>query len=283
MTKFITRFAPSPTGYLHLGHAYSALFAYEKAKQSGGRFILRIEDIDQTRCKKEYITAIYEDLKWLGLSWEEPVRIQSEHLKDYQKALKKLEAMGLLYPCFCSRKDIARSNNENDSEEAVYPQTCKKLTKKEIEYKKKQGIPYALRLNTSLAMEKIIAEKGVLLWNDINCGKFIATPNVLGDVVLARKDIATSYHLAVTIDDALQGVNLVTRGEDLMLATHIHRLLQALLELDVPKYCHHKLIKDEDNTKLSKTKHSTPLRELKEKFSKVKVIDMAYNAIARLS
>ncbi|MGD9637794.1 MAG: tRNA glutamyl-Q(34) synthetase GluQRS [Alphaproteobacteria bacterium] len=278
MPNIVTRFAPSPTGYLHLGHIYSALTAFSKAKEEGGRFILRIEDIDSTRCRKEFVEAIYEDLAWLGISWEEPVRIQSEHLDDYQKAIDVLEAKKLLYPCFCTRKDIALwDSGIGNNDDAVYPQICKNLSLDEIEDKKRRNIPYCLRFDTDRALDMISKQSKELYWFDLEKGKIAAKPENLGDVVLVRKDIAASYHLAVTIDDYLQGVNLVIRGDDLFQATHIHRLLQAVLELPTPNYWHHKLIVNQDGSKLSKSKHSLPIRELRSQgYSASEVISMAY-------
>ncbi|WP_417788635.1 tRNA glutamyl-Q(34) synthetase GluQRS [Terasakiella pusilla] len=261
MTDHITRFAPSPTGYLHLGHAYSALFAAEH----GRRFLLRIEDIDQGRCRPEYIDAIYEDLSWLGLSWEMPVRIQSQHLDEYQQAVDALQDQGLLYPCFCTRKDI-----QNEIERAggaphgpdgqLYPGTCRHLSVTERADKIASGIPYALRLD----MTKALAQAGPLYWQDADKGKQQATPEIFGDVVLARKDTPTSYHLSVTLDDHLQGVTLVTRGEDLFQASHVHRLLQALLNLDTPVYHHHGLLVGKDGKRYAKRDKSLTLRSLRE-------------------
>ncbi|WP_417798152.1 tRNA glutamyl-Q(34) synthetase GluQRS [Terasakiella pusilla] len=261
MTDHITRFAPSPTGYLHLGHAYSALFAAEH----GRRFLLRIEDIDQGRCRPEYIDAIYEDLGWLGLNWEMPVRIQSQHLDEYQQAVDTLQDQGLLYPCFCTRKDI-----QNEIERAggaphgpdgqLYPGTCRHLSVTERADKIASGIPYALRLD----MTKALAQAGPLYWQDADKGKQQATPEIFGDVVLARKDTPTSYHLSVTLDDHLQGVTLVTRGEDLFQASHVHRLLQALLNLDTPAYHHHGLLVGKDGKRYAKRDKSLTLRSLRE-------------------
>jgi glutamyl-Q tRNA(Asp) synthetase len=261
MTDHITRFAPSPTGYLHLGHAYSALFAAEH----GRRFLLRIEDIDQGRCRPEYIDAIYEDLSWLGLSWEMPVRIQSQHLDEYQQAVDALQDQGLLYPCFCTRKDI-----QNEIERAggaphgpdgqLYPGTCRHLSVTERADKIASGIPYALRLD----MTKALVQAGPLYWQDAEKGKQQATPEIFGDVVLARKDTPTSYHLSVTLDDHLQGVTLVTRGEDLFQASHVHRLLQALLNLDTPAYHHHGLLVGKDGKRYAKRDKSLTLRSLRE-------------------
>lgn len=262
----ITRFAPSPTGWLHLGHAYAALFAAEEAHRSGGRFLLRLEDIDTTRSRPEYEQGIYEDLRWLGLSWEEPVRRQSEHFAEYRIALQQLQTMGLLYPCFCTRKEIqaeiARAGQApHGPEEAMYPGTCKKLSAAEVASRMAEGRDYALRLDLSKA---IIAAGPDLVWEDLERGKFPADPSSLGDVVLARKDTPTSYHLAVVVDDAAQGITLVTRGEDLFSATPLHRLLQALLQLPVPQWKHHRLITDEQGRRLAKRDQARALRTLRE-------------------
>lgn len=262
----VTRFAPSPTGRLHLGHAYSAILSAQRAELDyGGRFILRIEDIDGTRCKPEFIEGIYEDLAWLGLSWEEPVRIQSEHLDDYRTNLQILETKGLLYPCFCTRKEIQDEILRSDAaphgpEGPLYPGTCRKLSASEREEQLQSGKPYALRLDVARALEAT----GPLSWQDRHQGEVAADPASLGDVVLARKDIATSYHLAVTTDDALQGITLVTRGEDLFHSTHIHRLLQELLELPVPDYEHHSLLTDESGNRLAKRDQSITLAALRD-------------------
>ncbi|WP_135079803.1 tRNA glutamyl-Q(34) synthetase GluQRS [Terasakiella sp. SH-1] len=262
MHKHVTRFAPSPTGYLHLGHAYSALFCAEK----GDRFLLRIEDIDQGRCRPEYIAAIYEDLAWLGLNWDIPVRCQSQHMDEYAKALHQLAEMGLLYPCFCTRKDIQaeieRAGHAPHGPDGIlYPGTCRTLSRAQQEDLKASGKSFALRLD----MTKAIKMAGPLSWLDHDKGMQKATPEIFGDVVLARKDTPTSYHLSVTLDDNLQGITLVTRGEDLFHASHIHRLLQALLELDVPEYHHHGLLVGEDGKRFAKRDKSLTIRSLREK------------------
>lgn len=261
MIDHITRFAPSPTGYLHLGHAYSALFAAKR----GQRFLLRIEDIDQGRCRAQYIDAIYEDLRWLGLHWETPVRIQSQHLKDYQRALGHLQDQELLYPCFCTRKDIQSEIERaggapHGPDGQLYPGSCRHLSPTERADKIAAGTPYALRLD----MTKAMTQAGLLYWHDAEKGKQQATPEIFGDVVLARKDTPTSYHLSVTLDDHLQGVTLVTRGEDLFFASHVHRLLQALLDLDTPAYHHHGLLVGKDGKRYAKRDKSLTLRSLRE-------------------
>jgi len=263
---FHTRFAPSPTGHLHLGHAYSALFAENLARRSGGRFVLRLEDIDGERCKPEYEDAILEDLTWLGLSWEHPVRRQSDHMDDYAGALAKLDDKGLLYPCFCTRKDIraeiaaADHAPHHGPEGAHYPGTCRGLDAAVARARKQAGEAFALRLDTKKAL---LAVTRPLAWHDHERGDRIARPDQFGDVVLARKDIPTSYHLAVTVDDALQGITLVTRGEELLPATDVHRLLQELLGLNVPDYHHHPMLKDETGERLAKRDNALTLRALR--------------------
>jgi glutamyl-Q tRNA(Asp) synthetase len=239
----ITRFAPSPTGYLHLGHAYSALFAAR-----AGRMRLRIEDIDATRCRPHFAAAIEEDLAWLGLDWPRPVRRQSERMAEYQAALARLDERGLLYPCFCTRGALASATAPHGTG-PLYPGTCRHLPASERRERMAAGAPYALRLDTARAH----AQAGRLTWRDLDLGVIVAEPERLGDVVLARKDTPTSYHLAVTWDDAAQGVELVTRGEDLVESTHVHRLLQALLGLDVPVWHHHELLRDGSKRRLSPT------------------------------
>jgi len=259
----VTRFAPSPTGYLHLGHAYSALFAARAA--NGGRFILRIEDIDRTRCRPAFTAAILEDLAWLGLVWEQPARRQSEHMEDYAAALARLDTIGLIYPCFCTRAEIQREISGADAaphgpEGAIYPGTCRDLASDIVAERKASGLPFALRLR----MDEAIGRAGPLTWRDAETGVIAAAPETFGDVVLARKDTPASYHLAVTVDDALQGITLVTRGRDLFAATHIHRLLQALLGLPVPGYHHHRLLTGETGERLAKRDKAATLRSLRE-------------------
>ena len=256
----MTRFAPSPTGYLHLGHAYSALFAAER----GDRFLLRIEDIDQTRCRPEFEAAIYEDLAWLGLSWEQPVRRQSEHLDDYRHALTALEQKGVLYPCFCTRKqikdEIARSPSAPHGPDGpLYPGTCRRLDAAMREQRRRESRDYALRLDAARAAALV----GDLTFTDRGRGAITVDPGLLGDVVLARKEIPTSYHLGVVVDDALQGIDLVTRGQDLLPATHVHRLLQALLHLPEPAYHHHGFVLGPDGKRLAKREGALGLRELR--------------------
>jgi glutamyl-Q tRNA(Asp) synthetase len=270
----VFRFAPSPNGFLHLGHAYSALLNAEAARRSGGRLLLRIEDIDATRCRPHYEDAIYEDLAWLGIVWETPVRRQSEHLADYRAALDRLDAMGLLYPSFESRAEIARlvAAREaggpwpRDPDGApLYPGDAKSLGADERAQRLRSGAPYALRLDMTAALASV----GELDWTEEGegpageTGQVAARPEAWGDVILARKDAPASYHLAVVLDDALQGVTHVVRGQDLFWATSVHRLLQRLLDLPAPRYRHHGLLRDVAGAKLSKSTEATGLRELR--------------------
>jgi glutamyl-Q tRNA(Asp) synthetase len=259
----VTRFAPSPTGYLHLGHVRSALEGWRSARAAGGRFLLRLEDIDHTRCRPEYDAAIVEDLAWLGLDWDGPIRRQSEHFADYRAALAGLDAAGLIYPCFCTRRDIqaeiARAGGAPQGDEgAPYPGTCRHLGAAERSARR-AGADYALRLDVAAAL----ARTGPLAWVE-DQRPVAADPAALGDVVLARKEVPTSYHLAVTLDDALQGVSLVTRGADLFAATHIHRLLQALLGLPTPRYRHHPLLTDAAGRRLAKRDGALTIRAMRQ-------------------
>jgi glutamyl-Q tRNA(Asp) synthetase len=257
----VTRFAPSPTGHLHLGHAHSALVGWHRARAASGRFLLRIEDIDPARCRPEYEAAILEDLGWLGLDWDGPVRRQSDHLVEYEAALDRLRGMGLLYPCFCSRKDIAAAvSAPHGPEGPIYPGTCRNQPAELVQERMTQGDPYALRLDVA----KASAVSGRLTFRDEREGVVEARPESLGDVVLARRDAPASYHLCVTLDDHLQGVTLVTRGVDLFHATHIHRLLQAILGLNVPTYAHHLLLTNPAGERLSKRDGAMALRALRQ-------------------
>jgi glutamyl-Q tRNA(Asp) synthetase len=259
MSVVTTRFAPSPTGLLHLGHAASACFAMERAQ--GGRFHLRIEDIDLGRCRESFIAAIFEDLAWLGLSWEPEVRRQSLHFLDYAKALEALRARDLLYACFCTRADIKdMAGAPQGPDGPIYPGTCRSLSDAEREERRAAGKPFALRLK----MDEAMRQAGPLTWHDDAAGEQVARPDLFGDVVLARKDIPASYHLAVTWDDALQNVSLVTRGMDLFPASHLHRLLQALLDLPVPRWHHHPLLTDRDGKRLAKRDGAPSIRGLRE-------------------
>jgi len=260
----VTRFAPSPTGLLHLGHAHSALFAHRAAREAGGRFLLRIEDIDRARCRPEFDAAILEDLAWLGLDWDGEVRRQSEHFDDYRAALARLAERGLTYPCFCSRKEIAAEIAQagaapHEPLAAIYPGTCRALGEEERRSRIAAGAPYAIRLDVGRAIEAA----GPLSWRDLDAGTIVADPAIEGDVVLARRDTPVSYHLAVTVDDHLQGVTLVTRGADLFTATHIHRLLQALLGYATPDYRHHPLRTNAAGERLSKRDGALSLRALR--------------------
>ncbi|WP_025033563.1 tRNA glutamyl-Q(34) synthetase GluQRS [Bradyrhizobium sp. DOA9] len=270
----VFRFAPSPNGFLHLGHACSALLNFDCARKIGGRLLLRIEDIDATRCRPHYETAIYEDLAWLGIAWETPVRRQSEHLADYRAALEKLSALGLVYPAFESRAEIATLVAAREADgpwprdpdgAPLYPGEAKLLSADERAQLIASGAPYALRLDMAAACRRATG----LSWNELGAGPdgargiVPAQPEAWGDVILARKETPTSYHLSVVVDDALQGVSEIVRGQDLFYATAVHRLLQVLLGLPEPAYRHHRLIRDEAGRKLSKSSRSTGLRELR--------------------
>ncbi len=257
----VTRFAPSPTGRLHAGHAFSALFAARAAHS--GRFLLRIEDIDATRCRPQFEQGIYEDLAWLGLTWESPVRRQSAHFADYGGALDRLARKDLLYPCFCTRREIAAeiaasAGAPHGPDGPLYPGTCRRRDAAERAARIGDGASYALRLDMAGAIRAAgtltMVESGV---------RVAAAPAVFGDVVLARKETPASYHLAVTVDDALQGVTLVTRGEDLFPASYIHRLLQALLGLPEPAYRHHRLLTGPDGRRLAKREGAPALADVR--------------------
>jgi glutamyl-Q tRNA(Asp) synthetase len=270
----VFRFAPSPNGFLHLGHAYSALLNFDLARQAGGRLLLRIEDIDPARCRGEFEAAIYEDLAWLGIAWETPVRRQSEHFVDYRAAVEKLSAVGLIYPSFESRAEIARLVAQceaagpwpRDPDGApLYPGAAKSLPAEERQRLIEQGAPYALRLDMAAAGTRAKD----LTWTERGegpageHGTVMAEPEAWGDVILARKETPTSYHLSVVIDDALQGVTDVVRGVDLFWSTSVHRLLQEVLGIIPPAYHHHRLVPDDAGHKLSKSTRATGLRELR--------------------
>ena len=277
--SIVTRFAPSPTGYSHLGHAFSAWTAWRRARTAGGRFLLRLEDIDTTRCRPEFAAALLEDLAWLGLEWDGPVRVQSEHMADYARVLDDLRARGLLYPCFCSRADIQRhviaaaphgppegppagpSEGPSGGPDGgpLYPGTCRGLSAAERAARARG--PHALRLDMARA---VALTGGGLTFEEEGHGTVLADPARFGDVVLARKDTPSSYHLCVTHDDALHGVTLVTRGEDLREATHLHRLLQALMGWPVPVYAHHRLLLDASGRRLAKRDRAMTLRALRD-------------------
>ena len=270
----VFRFAPSPNGFLHLGHAYSALLNFDLARQAGGRFLLRVEDIDPTRCRDEFEAAIYEDLAWLGMTWEQPVRRQSEQIQDYRAALARLDAQGLLYPSFESRAEIAalvaarerHGDWPRDPDGApLYPGRASDLDALERRRRLAAGGAHAVRLD----MAQAVAKTGELSWTETGTGPagesgiVAAAPERWGDVVLGRKELPTSYHISVVVDDARQGVTDVVRGQDLFWSTSVHRILQALLGLPAPVYHHHRLILDADGRKLSKSTRATALRELR--------------------
>ena len=263
----VTRFAPSPTGYLHLGHVRSALEGWRAARTAGGRFLLRLEDIDRGRCRDEFAAAILDDLAWLGLAWDGPVRRQSEHFDDYRRALNRLATLGVIYPCFCTRRaiqaEIAGAGGAPQGEAGpIYPGTCRRLSSTERGEKQDSGVDYALRLDLARAL----ALTGPLEWVEEGGGeprRVPADPAALGDVVLARKEAPASYHLAVTVGDAIQGVTLVTRGEDLAPATHIHRVLQELLGVPTPRYRHHELLTDAHGRRLAKRDRATTIRAMR--------------------
>ena len=303
--SIVTRFAPSPTGFLHLGHAFSALIAWQRAREAGGRFLLRLEDIDPGRCRPDFAAAIEEDLAWLGLDWDGPVRVQSAHLAEYRVVLDDLAGRGLLYPCFCTRADIAREIAEAASAPHApdgrtshapdgrtshapdgrtshapdgrtshapdgrtshapdgtipYPGTCRRLSTDERTARVAAGEPFALRLDVARAVDSV----GSLTFHDETEGVVACQPLRFGDVVLARKDAPASYHLCVTHDDALQGVTLVTRGEDLLAATQLHRLIQALMGWREPHYAHHPLLSGPDGRRFAKRHGALSLRQLR--------------------
>jgi glutamyl-Q tRNA(Asp) synthetase len=274
MSAPVFRFAPSPNGYLHLGHAFSALLNFDMARAAGGKLLLRIEDIDETRCRPEFETAIVEDLAWLGIEWDEPVRRQSEHFAAYREALHPLDAKRLLYPSFETRAEIAKLVAARERERPwprdpdgapLYPGHARSLPRDEREARLAAREPYAIRLEMAAAIEKA----GPLRWTETGTGpngetgEVEAQPAAWGDVILGRKETPTSYHLSVVVDDALQGVTHVVRGQDLFWSTSVHRLLQTLLGLPAPVYHHHRLILDAEGRKLSKSTQATGLRELR--------------------
>jgi glutamyl-Q tRNA(Asp) synthetase len=274
MRALICRFAPSPNGYLHLGHALSALVNFDLARATGGRFILRIEDIDQARCRSEFETAIYEDLSWLGIAWDGAVERQSEHLDDYRAALARFDADGLVYPSFESRMEIAAQVAaapapwpQDPDGAPLYPGAAAVLSRAERSRRVAAGEAYALRLDMAAACAR--AGAAALTWNETGSGPdgesgiVAAAPARWGDVVLGRKEAPGSYHLAVVVDDARQGITHVVRGRDLFWSTSVHRLLQELLGLPVPAYRHHRLLLGPDGRKLSKSTQATALRSLR--------------------
>jgi len=261
----VTRFAPSPTGGLHLGHAHAALFAAALAARAGGRFLLRLEDIDTTRCRPEFAAGIGTDLAWLGLGWETPVRVQSAHFPAYRAALGRLEARGLLYPCFCTRaaiiREVAASGGAPQGPDGpLYPGTCRRLPAAERAARLAAGEAHALRLDKAAALAALARP---LSYHELGQGRLACHPARFGDVVLARREVPGSYHLCVTHDDALQGVTLVTRGVDLQPATDLHRLLQALLDWPEPAYAHHRLLLGPDGRRLAKRDRAPLLAALR--------------------
>ncbi len=267
VSEISTRFAPSPTGALHLGHAWSAIQAHDFARERSGKFFLRIEDIDGTRSRPEHVQRIIDDMEWLGLDRDGPVVFQSERLGLYAGALERLKAMGLLYPCFCTRADIAASAlAPHGPEGALYPGTCRHLS--DAERVERMRKPHAWRVDMAAAVERT----GPLEWLDQIAGPQVADPLSHGDVVLARKDAPASYHLAVTVDDAAQGISHVVRGVDLFAATHVHRLLQALLDLPVPVWRHHFLLTDAQGNRLAKRTGAPTLASLRDAFPDGRVL-----------
>ncbi len=263
MKNVVTRFAPSPTGRLHLGHAYSALLAHDFARDRGGTFLLRIEDIDPGRCRTEYIDGIIEDVEWLGMMPDGEILYQSERLPLYAEALERLKAKGLVYPCFCTRSAIAAeiaasAAAPHGPDGPIYPGTCRRLSEVERDGRAASE-PHAWRLD----MANAVTQAGPLWWQDGD-RQVRAEPEQFGDVVLARKDAPTSYHLAVTLDDAAQDVTDVVRGRDLYAATHVHRLLQALLDLPTPHYHHHPLLLDAEGRRLAKRNGAPTVKGMRE-------------------
>jgi glutamyl-Q tRNA(Asp) synthetase len=268
----VTRFAPSPTGELHLGHAYAALIAHRAARQTGGQFLVRMENLDQARCEARFEAGILEDLAWLGLAWDGPVRRQSDGLSVHKAALDALAARGVVYPCFCTRGDIAReigamANAPQGSDGPLYPGTCCRLPPAERQARLATGAGHALRLDVGTAVAQLgspalhFEESG--RGPSGETGRIAVQPALLGDIVLGRKDIGVSYHLAVVVDDADQAITLVTRGDDLFAATHVQRLLQALLRLPAPSYGHHALIRDAQGRRLAKRDRDRTLAALR--------------------
>jgi glutamyl-Q tRNA(Asp) synthetase len=260
--SIVTRFAPSPTGYLHLGHAFSALIAWRRAREAEGRFLLRLEDIDPGRCRPEFAAAILDDLAWLGIDWDGEVRVQSQHLTEYRAVLNALVTRSLLYPCFCTRADIQQSSAAPHTPDGapLYPGICRALSRNERDARIAAGERYALRLDMARALA---AMPGALYFVEEGEGEIPCHPEQFGDVVLARKDAPASYHLCVTHDDAVQCVTLVTRGTDLRPATHLHRLIQALMDWPTPTYAHHRLLTDATGRRLAKRDRAATLRDLR--------------------
>lgn len=259
-----TRFAPSPSGALHLGHAWSAYYARRLADSLHGECILRIEDLDRQRCRPEYTQQIFDDLHWLNIAFDGEIIYQSQRFELYEKALNDLKKLGILYPCFCTRKEILTQLTDQDRAphsymHEIYPSRCLGLSTDESAERIENGEPHSWRLNSKLADQML----GSLIWHDINQGDQICQPRLIGDVILARKDFPASYHLAVVIDDAAQGITHVTRGMDLFPASALHRCLQALLQLPIPIWAHHPLIADEQGKRLAKRDHARSIQELR--------------------
>jgi len=262
--SIVTRFAPSPTGLLHLGHACAALAAWRRARAAAGRFLLRVEDLDPDRCRPGFAVAIEEDLAWLGLDWDGPVRVQSAHMDEYAVALARLQGMGLLYPCFCTRAGIARASAHaphGPDGALLYPGTCRYIPAAERAERLVRGEPHAFRLDMGAALARV---PGVLTYEEEGRGAVPCDPAAFGDAILARKDVPASYMLCATHDDALQGVTLVTRAEDLRPATDLQRLLQTLLGWPEPRYAHHPLLLGADGKRLSKRNGAPSLRAMRE-------------------
>jgi len=262
----VTRFAPSPTGELHLGSAYSAWTGWHRAREAGGTFLVRVEDIDIRRCRREYETSMLADLKWLGFDWDGPVRRQSEHFADYGQVLDQLDGRGLIYPCFCSRADIEReiaasANAPHGPDGPLYPGTCRHLSPGERRERMAAGHEHCMRLDAGRAA----GQAGSYHFVDETLGRVDGEPVLLGDFVIARKDTPTSYHLSVTVDDHLQGVTLVTRGVDVLPSTHVHGLLQKLLGYETPRYAHHRLLTDASGRRFAKRDRDVTIRSMRER------------------
>jgi glutamyl-Q tRNA(Asp) synthetase len=253
----VTRFAPSPTGRLHLGHAFSALVGHARAIESGGKFLLRIEDLDQTRSRPEFVRGIFEDLQWLGLDWDEPMLVQSERSAAYRAALSRLRVRGLVYACFCTRSDIASALEAPHRPEAHYPGICRGLPD---DPQRRATTPHSWRLDSA----KALATVGLPSWTELDGSRFTSTAEDFDDVILARKDAPAAYHLACVVDDSATGVNLVTRAADLRSSTPIQRLLQVLLGLPEPAYYHHPLVADADGHRLAKRDRAPTLAAMRE-------------------
>jgi len=254
----VTRFAPSPSGRLHLGHAYSAAIGHARARETGGKFRLRIEDLDQTRCKAEFVDGIYEDLSWLGIEWDQPVLVQSQRTDEYGAALQELRELGLAYACFCTRAEIAQSLTAPHGDAATsYPGTCRTLPD---DPERRATTPHCWRLDSAKALELA----GLPSWIEADGRSFAAQSSDIGDAILARKDAPASYHLSCVVDDAASGVTMVVRGADLRASTPIQRLLQSLLVLPEPTYLHHGLVTHQDGRRLAKRDHAPTLAAMRE-------------------